>query len=126
MSAAVSEIWTYFHIQLYLLKRYQIYYAFATDVFLGNLLIFQKQSPEVFYEKSCSLKNCNIHRKVAGLQDSNTGISLLVLRNFQDHLFWRTSANGFFWFFETPTEHRWAPATVLTLLLSSDNLLTGH
>ena len=27
---------------------------FSSDVFLGNLWIFQKQPPEVFYEKSCS------------------------------------------------------------------------
>ena len=40
--------------------------------------------------------------------------------------FWRTSANGCFWFFKTATEMRWAAASVWTLFLSSDNLLTGY
>ena len=45
--------------------------------------------------------------------DSNTGVFLWILRNFQEHLFRRTSA-------------LWAAASVLTLLLNSDNLLTGY
>ena len=53
MSTTVSKILTYYPIQSYLIKR-QIYYASVTDVFLGNLWIFQKQSPKVFYEKNCS------------------------------------------------------------------------
>ena len=44
---------------------------------------------------------------------SNTGVFLWILRNFQEHLFRRTSA-------------LWAAASVLTLLLNSDNLLTGY
>ena len=43
-----------------------------------------------------------------------------------EHLFWRTSANSCFWFFKTATEQWWVAASVLTLLLSSDNLLTGY
>ena len=31
-----------------------------------------------------------------------------------------------YWFFKTDTEHRWAAASVWTLLLSSDGLLTGY
>ena len=46
-------------------------------------------------------------------------------KSFLEHLFWRTSVNGCFWFFKTATEHGWA-ASGLTLLLSSDNLLTGY
>ena len=41
-------------------------------------------------------------------------------------MFRKTSANGCFWFFKTATEHRWAAASVLTILLSSDNLFTGY
>ena len=37
-----------------------------------------------------------------------------------------TSANGCSWFFQTATEHWWAATSVLTLLLSSDNSLTGY
>ena len=33
-----------------------MHYAFATDVFLENLWTFQKQPPEMFYEKICSYK----------------------------------------------------------------------
>ena len=47
-------------------------------------------------------------------RDSNTGIFLLILRIFWEHLIWRTSANDWFWFFRTATEHR------------LDNLLIGY
>ena len=30
------------------------------------------------------------------------------------------------WFFKTATEQRWATASVLILLLNSDNLLSGY
>ena len=30
-------------------------------------------------------------------RDSNTGVFLWILRNFQEHLFYKTSANDFFW-----------------------------
>ena len=30
-------------------------------------------------------------------RDSNSGVFLWILRNFQEHLFWKTSANGCFW-----------------------------
>ena len=55
----------------------------------------QKQPSEMFYEKSCSLKYRNIRRKTIALdlirlclkatllkRDSNTGIFMLILRNF--------------------------------------------
>ena len=58
-------------------------------------------------------------------RDPNTGVFFWILRSFLEHLFWRTSVNGCFWFFKTATEHGWA-ASGLTLLLSSDNLLTGY
>ena len=58
--------------------------------------------------------------------DSNTGVFLWILRDLKENLFQRTSADGCFWFFKTATEQRWAAASVLTLLLSSDNLLTGY
>ena len=44
---------------------------------------------------------------------SNTGAFLWILRKFQEHLFQRTSA-------------QWVAVSVLTLLISSDNLLTGY
>ena len=47
----MPAILTCYLIQSYLLKRY---YASATDTLLGNLRVFQKQPPVVFYEKSCS------------------------------------------------------------------------
>ena len=37
----------------------------------------------------------------------------------------RASAKGYFWYFKTAAKHRLAAAFVLTLLLSSDHLLTG-
>ena len=45
--------------------------------------------------------------------DSDAVVFLWLLRNFSGHLFKITSA-------------RWADSSVLTLLLSSDNLLTGY
>ena len=38
----------------------------------------------------------------------------------------RTSTNDCFWFFKTAIENRWVIASVLTLLLSSDNLITSY
>ena len=58
--------------------------------------------------------------------DSSTGVFLWILRDLKENLFQRKSADGCFWFFKTATEQRWAAASVLTLLLSSDNLLTGY
>ena len=34
--------------------------------------------------------------------------------------------NTCFWYFKTATEHRWAAGSILTFLLSSDNLLTVY
>ena len=56
--------------------------------------------------------------------DSNTGVFLWILLIFLRKPVFKTSANRCFWFFKTATEHRWA--SVLTLLLSSDNLFTGY
>ena len=64
----------------------------------------QKQPPEVFYKRSCSQKfaiftgkhlcwSLSFNKRK---RDSNTGVFLRILRNFQEHLFWRTSANGGF------------------------------
>ena len=57
--------------------------------------------------------------------DSNTGVFLWILLDFWECLFknicWRLLL-----IFKTATEQRWAAASVLTLLLSSDNLLTGY
>ena len=39
-------------------------------------------------------------------RDSNTGFFLWILRNFQEHLFWRTSVNHCLWFFKKATEHQ--------------------
>ena len=44
---------------------------------------------------------------------SNTDVFLWMLRNLKEHLFQRRSA-------------QWAAVSVLTLLLSSDNSLTGY
>ena len=59
-------------------------------------------------------------------KDPKKAVFLWILQNFYEHLLWRISANGCFWFFITATEHRWAAASVLTFLLNSDNLLTGY
>ena len=67
------------------------------------------------------LQTCNLLKR-----DSNTSVFLCILLNFYEHLFWETSANGCSWFFETATEHWWIPASALTLLLSSVNLLTVY
>ena len=48
--------------------------------------------------------------------------------------YWEIFKNTYFkehlpmaaWFFKTATEQRWATASVLILLLNSDNLLTGY
>ena len=66
-------------------------------------------TPVVFYKKICSYKLRKFHRKTPILEsllntfwrpvlkrDSNTGAFLWNLRNFQEHLFWRTSANDCF------------------------------
>ena len=66
-------------------------------------------------------------RPVALLKtDSETGVFFWILRNFSEHLFRRTSANGCFWFFKTATKQRWAAASVLTHFIGLDNLLTGY
>ena len=49
-------------------------------------------------------------------RDSNTDDFLWILHFFKEHLFWRTAANGCFWFFKTATGHRSAAAPVLNLL----------
>ena len=87
----------------------------SETVALLHVRLTQKQPPQVFYRKSCSWKIHNIHRKTPALEsllkrDSNTDVFLWISRNFQEHLFWRTSANGCFcWlclvnFFEGLTE----------------------
>ena len=78
--------------------------------FLKNLAIFAGK-----------LQACNFVKK-----NSIAGIFHWILPNFYGHLLWRTSANYGFWCFKTAAEHRWAAASVLTLLLSLNNLLTGH
>ena len=79
MQIIVSKILTFYLIQSYLIKR-EIYYATATDVFLGNLWIFQKQPLEVFYIKAVlknfaifteKLQSCNFIKT-----HSNTGVFL--------------------------------------------------
>ena len=78
---------------------------------------FQKQPPKVFYKKAV-LKNFAIFtgkRLCLSLfliklqdsspafllkRDSNTGLFLWILRNFKEHLFWRTSANRYFCLFQ--------------------------
>ena len=58
--------------------------------------------------------------------DSNTDVFLWILQNYWEHFFRRRSANGCFWLFKTATQQCWAAASVLTLLLSWANLLTGY
>ena len=75
-------------------------------------VILQKQLPELFYKKtiftgnhlcwSPVLMKFHAFRPATLLKrDSNRGVVLWILRNFQEHLFWRTSANGCFW---SPTQ----------------------
>ena len=67
--------------------------------------------PELFCKRRCSYIFCNIHRKTpVSLQASrpatlikkrlqhSTGIFLKILRNFYEHLLWRTSVNSCFWY----------------------------
>ena len=73
----------------------------------------QKQQPRCSVKKwECVLKFRKIHRKTPALEtflikkdlqpasflkrDSNTSAFLWSLRNFSEHLFWRTSASGCF------------------------------
>ena len=77
-----------------------------------NYNIRQKQSPEVFYKKRCSLKFRKIHRKTplpflvklhaSGLhffkkRDCGTYVFLWILGNFQEHLFNRAPLDDCFW-----------------------------
>ena len=59
-------------------------------------------------------------------RDSNADVFFWILQNFSERVFWRTSANGCFWFCKAATGQQWAAASVLTLLLSSNNLLAGY
>ena len=61
------------------------------------LLAFQKQPPEVFYEKRCSWISQNLQEKIFGLQ------------NFQKHLFYRTPLDDCFWLFRA-TLLKWGTA----------------
>ena len=49
--------------------------------------------------KVAGLKANLLKRRLATLlkRNSNTDIFLWILRNFQEHLIWKTSANGCFW-----------------------------
>ena len=57
----------------------------------------------MFYKKKLFLNffEYSLENTCAGvslfLRDSNTGVFLWVLRNFQERLFWRTSTNDCFW-----------------------------
>ena len=57
---------------------------------LKNFTIFIGKHP--CWNTVAGLKACILLKR-----DSNTGFFLWTLRNFQEHLFWRRSANGCFW-----------------------------
>ena len=77
------------------------------------LSVSQKQPPEVLYKKDV-LKNFAVFTEkhlymslfliklkafsTAALSkwDSNTSVFLWILRNFEEHLFWETTVNGYF------------------------------
>ena len=89
-------------------KLWNIYKNTCAFIFL---LWNQKQPPEVFYQKVV-LKNFATFTgkhlcwnlfliklqafRPDSKKDFNTGVFLWILRNFEEHLFWRTSANGCF------------------------------
>ena len=83
----------------------------SSSTFLTRI---QKQLLADVLQNRCCEEFCNIHRetpvleslfnKVAGLrsatllkENSSTGAFLWILRNFWEHLIWRTFANGCFW-----------------------------
>ena len=70
-------------------------------VFL-KILLYSQESTCVWVfliNKVAGLKANLLKRRLATLlkRNSNTDIFLWILRNFQEHLIWKTSANGCFW-----------------------------
>ena len=121
MSTTVSKIWTYYLFQ-YLLKR-EIYYASSAGV-SWQIYEFFRSSHRRYFMKKHALKNSAIFTGKLHVCNSNTVVFLWILRNFQKHLFRRASVSGCVWFLKTATKQQWVAASVLTLLLSSHNLLT--
>ena len=54
----------------------------------------KKAVPKYFAIFTGKLQACNFIKK----RDSNTDVFLSILRNFWEHLFWRTFTNGYFCF----------------------------
>ena len=50
-------------------------------------------------------------------RDSNTCVLLLILRNFEEHLFWRTSANGYFCTYKV--NNKYCTSTDLAILIKN-------
>ena len=84
------------------------------NLWVINHLTYKKQPPKVVYKKAVRKNFTMFMRKhlcwsVFSIKlqafrpitllkrESNTGYFLWILQNFQEHLFWRTSANGCFW-----------------------------
>ena len=98
------------YLQLYSVGLYACYNLCA----LLSRCKCQKQPPEVFYKKmfwknsqnsegkTCATVSFLIKFQASGLQlnwkrDSDTGVLLWSLWNFQEHFFYRTPSNDFFW-----------------------------
>ena len=79
---------------------------------LTNFLKQQKQPPHVF----CYKRPTNFTT-----QKLNTGFFLWILQKILRALFWRTFAKNNY-----SKEHHRAAVCILTLIINSDNLLTGY
>ena len=67
------------------------------------------------------LQTCNFIKK--RLQHRSFPLSIA---KFLRTCILKSSGNCWFWIFKTATKHRWAATSILTLLLSSDNSVTGY
>ena len=103
--------------QTYTTAIFQVFSILNFEIFIKTHVIFiflwwnQKQPPEVFHKKAV-LKNFATFTgkhlcwslflikleafRSDSKRDSNIGLFLWILQNFEEHLFWRISANGCF------------------------------
>ena len=115
MSTTVSKTLTYYLIQFILsytppplMLSWEIYEFFRSSY------------PSVLWEKAVLKKICNIHRNVGGLQLYSEYCKIFKNTYFEEHLLTVTSD------ILKQLQNSGAAASILTLFLSSDNLLTGY
>ena len=108
---------THVNMKMRNVNYYQYFYAPTTDIFLGNLQIFQKQPQEVFYEKAV-LKNFEI--LTGKLQAYNFIKNTLQNKRFPLNIVK---------FLRTPISRNICSLSsyfCIDFLLCSENLLTGY